>query len=230
MPERGLRIGRVPGVTTTKWHRVWSERFNEPLEFIDVDQEEQLAGLRDGSLDMCFVRLPIDRDGLHAIPLYEEVMVAWVSKDHAISAVDEITEADLEDEQIVTRADRASIDLALAGCVLVVPMSIARTGSRRDLTYRPIVDTAPSPIALAWRVDDENQLIQEFIGVVRGRTVNSSRGAGARGASDVSAAKTKSKYQPKAPQNARRGSGRAANALRSPRRAGGKGRPKWRGR
>ena len=44
---------------------------------------------------MCFVRLPIDREGLHAIPLYEERIVAWVSKEHAISAVDEVTLANV---------------------------------------------------------------------------------------------------------------------------------------
>ena len=85
-----LRIGKVRGVTLTKWQRVWAERLDATLTVSDVADDEQLAGLRDGSLDMCFVRLPIDRDGLHAIPLYDEQMVAWVSKEHVISAVDEV--------------------------------------------------------------------------------------------------------------------------------------------
>lgn len=173
-----LRLGKVPGVMPAKWQRLWGQRFDVPLEIHDVTVDGQLAGLRDGTLDMCFVRLPIsptERAGLHTIPLYEEVMVAWVAKDHVVSAVDEVTLADLEDEQVVR--DAASADLLLAGVVAVVPMSIARSVSRRDLTYRPIVDAEPSPIALAWRVGDENPYIEEFIGVVRGRTVTSSRGA-----------------------------------------------------
>lgn len=171
----GLRIGAVPGVTLTKWRRVWDERFDVPLTTHDVPDEGQLEGLRDGSLDMCFVRLPIDRDGLHAIPLYEEQIVAWVSKEHAISAVEEVTLADLADEQLVTELTPTATDLVLGGAVLVVPMSVARGASRRDLTYRPVVDADPSPVALAWRIDDENPLIEQFIGVVRGRTANSSR-------------------------------------------------------
>lgn len=180
----GLRIGKVRGVILTKWQRVWGERFKTPLVVSDVPDGDQLAGLRDGSVDMCFVRLPIDREGLHAIPLYEEQIVAWVSKDHAISAVDEVTSADLDDEQVLTELDASATDLVLGGAVLVVPMSVARGASRRDLTYRPITDAEPSPVALAWRVDDENPLIEKFVGVVRGRTPNSSRTAQNRAASE----------------------------------------------
>lgn len=179
----GLRIGAVRGVTLTKWRRVWAERFDVPLSISDVTNEGQLAGLRDGSLDMCFVRLPIDRAGLHAIPLYTEQIVAWVSKEHAICAVEEVTLADLDDEQVLTELTPTATDLVLGGAVLVVPMSVARGASRRDLTYRPVIDADPSPVALAWRIDDENPLIDQFIGVVRGRTPNSSRTAQEQGAS-----------------------------------------------
>ena len=79
-----------------------------------------------------------------------------------------------------TELTTAATDLVLGGAVLVVPMSVARGASRRDLTYRPVVDADPSPVALAWRTDEENPLIEEFIGVVRGRTPNSSRTARAR--------------------------------------------------
>lgn len=178
-----LRIGKVRGVTLAKWHRVWDARFDAPLTVSDVADDAQLTGLRDGSLDMCFVRLPVDREGLHAIPLYEETMVAWVSKEHAISAVDEVTLADIDDEQVITELHATATDLVLGGAVLVVPMSVARGASRRDLVYRPIVDADPSPVALAWRVDDDNPLIEEFIGVVRGRTPNSSRTTQTRPAS-----------------------------------------------
>lgn len=172
-----LRIGFVPGVTLTKWRRTWHERFRQPLSVVEVSDADQLASLRSGEVDMCFVRLPIDRDGLHAIPLYDEVTVAWVAKDHPIAAFDEITLADLADETVLTTLDAIAIDRVLAGSVLVVPMSIARSASRRDLVHRPITDAEPSPVALAWLTDNENPLIEEFIGVVRGRTPNSSRSA-----------------------------------------------------
>ncbi|MDO5627237.1 MAG: LysR substrate-binding domain-containing protein [Mobilicoccus sp.] len=213
----GLRIGAVPGVTLTKWRRVWGERFTEPLTVVDVPDDEQVTALREGSLDMCLVRLPIDREGLHAIPLYEEQIVAWVSKEHAISAVDEVSVADLDDEQVLTELTPSATDLVLGGAVLVVPMSIARGASRRDLTYRPVVDAEPSPVALAWRIDNANPLIEEFIGVVRGRTPNSSRTAQDRAASTPRRAST-------SPRTGAGGSGRGRN------RRGSGGRTPRRGR
>lgn len=171
----------MPGVTLTKWRRVWAERFREPLEIAEVSDADQLAAIRRGEVDMCFVRLPIDRAGMHAIPLYDEVMVAWVAKDHPIAAVDELTMADLADETVLSELDAVAIDRVLAGAVLVVPMSIARSASRRDLVHRPIIDADPSPIALAWLQDNQHPLIAEFVGVVRGRSVNSSRSDKERG-------------------------------------------------
>ena len=37
-----------------------------------ISVAEQRAALREGGLDAALVRLPIDADGLHVIPLYDE--------------------------------------------------------------------------------------------------------------------------------------------------------------
>ncbi len=176
-----LRIGFVPGVTLTKWRRVWDERFPTPLEVVEVPDAEQRRALVVGDVDMCFVRRPLSTDGLHLIPLYDEVVVAWAAKEHPVAAFDEVTLADLADEDVLDDYGQVSIDAAVAeAAVLRVPMSIARMHNRRDLVYRPITDATPSPVGLAWRQDTEHPSIEEFIGVVRGRTVNSSRTAAAR--------------------------------------------------
>ena len=176
-----LRIGFVPGVTLTKWWRVWDERFPTPLDIVELADAEQRRALVVGDVDMCFVRRPIDTDGLHLIPLYDEVVVAWAAKEHPVAAFEEVTLADLADENALDDHGQVSIDAAVAeAAVLRVPMSIARTHNCRDLVYRPITDAAPSPVGLAWRQDNEHPSIEEFIGVVRGRTVNSSRTAAAR--------------------------------------------------
>src|SRR6185312_10611957 len=59
--------------------------------------------------------------------------------------------------------------------LLVVPQSLARLHHRRDLTYRPVVDAPGSGVGLAWPDAENTELMEEFIGVVRGRTANSSR-------------------------------------------------------
>ena len=210
-----LQIGFVPGVTLTKWRRIWEERFPRvPLEVTEVEVAGQRRALVDGAVDMCFVRLPLDPEGLHAIPLYDEVPVAWMSKDLELSVLDELTVADLADVRVIHDAEPESVELAsYSAAVLLVPMSIARSGSRRDMVYRPVVDAPPTTVALAWRADNDAEWIEEFIGVVRGRTVNSSRSARERG------------DQPKPADKPTRAQQGAARASRS---GGRSGRPRRR--
>lgn len=181
-------MGFVHGVTVTKWKRVWSERLAQwPLVLTEVKASEQRAILVGGQADLCFVRLPIDTGGLHTIRLYEEVPVVIVPKDHPLAEYGEVLEADLANEQALDPEDPAAIDqVAWNIGVLRVPHSVARSHSRRDLVSRPIADAKPTVIALAWLVDASNPLIDEFIGIVRGRTANSSRTAQARAASSAS--------------------------------------------
>ena len=190
-----FRVGFVTGATPDKWARVWRERFpRAPLELVPVDQPDQEDGLRSGDLDMALVRLPIDRDGLHCIPLYDEVPVVVVGAEHVVTVVEEVGLADLAEEQLVlshasgwtpgvdqldwppmTPAEAFEVVASGTG-VAIVPMSVARLHQRKDTAYRPVTDLPPTTIGLAWLVDDEDPRVQSFIGVVRGRTERSSRG------------------------------------------------------
>ncbi|KND43517.1 LysR substrate-binding domain-containing protein [Streptomyces stelliscabiei] len=193
-----FRLAYVPGVTPTKWVRIWNERLPDvPLTLLQVSPAEAFGLLRDGGADAGFVRLPVDRDDLSAIPLYTETTVVVVPQDHVVAAVDEVTTGDLADEVVLhplddtlgwerppgepaferpaTTAD--AIELVAAGIgLLVVPQSLARLHHRKDLTYRPVTDAPESRVALSWPQDATTDLVEDFIGIVRGRTVNSSRG------------------------------------------------------
>ncbi|MCJ1676793.1 LysR substrate-binding domain-containing protein [Streptomyces sp. APSN-46.1] len=195
-----FRLAYVPGVTPSKWVRIWNERLPDvPLTLLTVSPQEAPGVLRAGGADAGFVRLPIDRTALSAIPLYTETTVVVVPKDHLVAAVEEVSTEDLADEIVLhplddtldwerlpgrpaierpaTTAD--AIELVAAGVgVLVVPQSLARLHHRRDLTYRPVTDAPESRVALSWPEDETTDLVEEFIGIVRGRTVNSSRGRG----------------------------------------------------
>ncbi|EMF51489.1 LysR family transcriptional regulator [Streptomyces sp. SID5476] len=185
-------------MTPTKWVRIWNERLPDvPLTLLQVSPAEAFGLLRDGGADAGFVRLPVDRDDLSAIPLYAETTVVVVPQDHVVAAVDEVSTADLADEVVLhplddtlgwerppgepaferpaTTAD--AIELVAAGIgLLVVPQSLARLHHRKDLTYRPVTDAPESRVALSWPQDATTDLVEDFIGIVRGRTVNSSRG------------------------------------------------------
>ncbi|QBX57104.1 LysR family transcriptional regulator [Nocardioides seonyuensis] len=189
-----LRVGFVTGATPDKWARHWRERHREPLELVPVTESEQEHLLRGGSLDMCLVRLPIDRDGMHCVRLYDEVPVVVAGREHLLAAADpEVTTADLADEQLVMphasgwRPDveqldwpemtpREAIETVAAGTgVVVVPMSVARLFQRKDVVTRVVADLEPSTIALAWRVERDDETTQAFVGITRGRGANSSR-------------------------------------------------------
>ncbi|TCP55012.1 LysR substrate binding domain-containing protein [Tamaricihabitans halophyticus] len=193
-----FRLGYVAGVTPGKWARIWQERSPAvPLELVLVPAAEATDRVRDGAVDAVLQRSPIDREGLHAIPLYTETTVVVVPKDHVVTAADEVTSADLAEDVLFHPLDdtldwvqmpglpaverpattAAAIQLVAAGVgLLVVPQSLARLHHRKDLTYRPVVDAPTSSVALSWLASETTDLMEQFIGIVRGRTVNSTRG------------------------------------------------------
>ncbi len=188
-----FRVGFVTGATPDKWARTWRERRRDGLELVPLEEVEQEAGVRDGSLDMAMVRLPVDRDGLHCIPLYDETTVVVAGHEHFVAAADEVGLDDLVDEQLVrphasgwtpgaeqqpwpTMTEKDAVETVAAGTgVVLVPMSVARLYSRKDVVQRPVTDLSPTKIGLVWLVDNEDERVTAFIGIVRGRTVNSTR-------------------------------------------------------
>lgn len=193
-----FRLAYVPGVTPGKWVRTWEERVPVVrLDLVAVAAVDAADALRADKADAGLLRLPIDRTGLSVIPLYTETSVVVVPKDHEAAAVEELSVGDLADyivllplddqlgwqaspgqaakERPATTAD--AIELVAAGVgLLVVPQSLARLHHRRDLTYRTLTDAPQSQIALSWPEARTTERVEDFIGIVRGRTVNSSRG------------------------------------------------------
>lgn len=177
MPATAFRVAIVPGVNPGKWTKAWSERQRIPIEVAPIEVEAQRTVLVDGEADVAFVRLPIDRDGLSVIRLYEEIPFVVAPLEHPLSVFDTVTLADLEDEDVRTEPIADAIDLVVAGVgVLLVPQSIARMHTRRDLVMRPVTDAPVTEIALAWPADRTTPDVEEFVGIVRGRTAASSRG------------------------------------------------------
>ena len=189
-----LRIGFVTGATPDKWARSWRTQRREPLELVPVTEADQLDGIRNGSLDMALVRLPVDTDGLHCVRLYDEIQVAAASREHMIAATDdEIVLADLVDEQLVRphasgwrpeaeqldwppMNEQEAIETVAAGTgVVILPMSVARLHQRKDVVTRVVSDLDPTTIALVWLLERDDEVTQTFVGVTKGRTPRSSR-------------------------------------------------------
>jgi DNA-binding transcriptional LysR family regulator len=191
-------LAYVPGVTPGKWVRTWNERMpGTPLTLVQVPAADAADLVRDRGADAVLLRLPVDRTGLHAIPLYTEQTVIVMQKDHFVAAADEVSSADVVDSVVLHPLDDTldwerppgrpaarrpattgdAVELVAAGVgLLVVPQSLARLHHRRDLTYRPFSAAPESRVALSWLEDETTDAVEQFIGIVRGRTVNSTRG------------------------------------------------------
>lgn len=178
-----LRLGYVAGVSPGRWLRTWNERHRDvPLEATRVDEAVQLDGLLAGDHDVAFVRLPVPEQGLHTIPLWDELAVVVLPKEHPLAEADAITLADLADEPVAPiQPDAAmTVELVAAGAgYAILPHGVARLHHRRDVVAITVTDAPATRIALVWPVDRDDADIQELVGIVRGRTARSSRGADA---------------------------------------------------
>lgn len=193
-----FRLGVVPGATPGKWIDAWRERMPETaLELAPIDARTSHQPLRDGMVDAALVRLPIESAGLSVIPLYDEVAVVVMSVDSALTVADELQFADLAGEIVITPRDdvyglavpdavtpafdapadtaEAIATVAAGVGIVIVPMSIARLHRRKDVTRRPLRGAPASTIALAWTSEHTTPEVETFVGIVRGRTANSSR-------------------------------------------------------
>jgi DNA-binding transcriptional LysR family regulator len=157
---------------------VWGERLPQhPLDLRPMNPAQALAALDDGSADVALMRLPVEPSHLSAITLYEEQPFVVAPKDHPFEEVDAVTLADLAAEALLDADWAAAVELVAANVgVAVMPQSVARALSRRDLIARPVTDAPTTEVALVWVTVGTTELVEEFIGIVRGRTANSSRG------------------------------------------------------
>ncbi|WP_368497590.1 LysR family transcriptional regulator substrate-binding protein [Herbiconiux sp. A18JL235] len=199
---------------------------------------------------------------LHAIPLYTEQPVVVVPKDHEIALVESISLAEIAE---LGRLDEAegrpgvsylevaagapggtdAMELVSAGVGFVIaPKPVARLYSRRDVVARELVGEGSEAherrVVLVWRADldpDRAALVDEFMGIVRGRTANSTRGADTVAAIErekarkpTAAAKEKAAEARAAKSRAGGGGGAGGSAASKKRAQPGRTRPTPRGK
>lgn len=142
----------------------------------------------------------LDPDDIHLVRLYEEAPVVVVSKEHLLAAWTEddgeVSNSDVEGETFWDPADYASepvtdpldapeqvgagermaIQLAATGSgYTILPASVARMFGQKDVLVLP-TDMHPGwEVGLAWRKAADSDLIQDFIGVTKGRRPRSHR-------------------------------------------------------
>ncbi|WP_162321439.1 LysR substrate-binding domain-containing protein [Nesterenkonia haasae] len=194
-------LGAIPGATPDKWAARWRERFpDHALEVKYYDDAGQLTRISEGTVNIGYVRfreheVEVDTDVYHRVLLYREDPVVCAAADHWIAAAEESVDAAelagetfLDSAQMlqdwaagsadVAGAERMALEVAASGAgVVVLPNSVARMLSRKDVVIRSITGTAGYETGLAWLREQDSELIQEFIGIARGRKAGSPRTA-----------------------------------------------------
>ncbi|MFD7944193.1 LysR family transcriptional regulator [Streptomyces sp. NPDC059744] len=183
--KRRLMVGFRAGSAVTPAARAFEDR--HPDVVVDVQRiegDDQAAMLLDGRIDVGYVRLPIDEDGLRVTPLYTEPWVAVLPAGHRLAGKKEVTEADLAGETLVWLGDPSTqptkrplpnagypvrgVDETLEHVAAGRGISfLARSASvfysHPDVVYVPIPDLAPEQVCLAAAASHTSPVVDDFV-------------------------------------------------------------------
>jgi DNA-binding transcriptional LysR family regulator len=171
-----FRIAFPLGVTVGKWTRAFEQRFPR-VELVARPSDDPLSALAAGEADMVFARDAEADDERHLIPLYAEDVVAVVHHEHLLTLEERWHLADFDDEPRVTGEPSEALmrRVAAGDGVAFLPASVAKALRRRDVVALRLEDAPQSRIGLTWPREGQHPLVDDFIGIVRGRTAHSSR-------------------------------------------------------
>ncbi|SIQ93617.1 LysR family transcriptional regulator [Micromonospora avicenniae] len=183
-------VGFMPGLTVTAEVRALREA-NPGLdvEVVRTSWDTQAEVIRDGRVDVGYVRLPIDERDLALEPLFEEARVVVVAADHPLAGRPRVSIEELGDEHLLQNpavvpewrddprgrgAWRATevpaltveekLEYVAAGRgIIVLPLSTALFYSRPDVTHSAVHDIGPNRICLAWAADSRSRLVRQFL-------------------------------------------------------------------
>jgi len=184
-----LRLSFVTGTEPDKWFTRFRDR--TPHRFVTADSVDPLGELLDDRADLALVRLPDARltPDHHVVVLYPEATGIAVPRDHELTLLDTVTPEDIEGEiinwstpdsgEVDVEEVRAGLQVVAANVgVLIGPRPLIKVLSRRQIEHRDYAGDVPgTEIALVWPREKDSEAIQDFVGITRGRTPNTSRQA-----------------------------------------------------
>lgn len=244
MRNMQLSLVFVKGTAPGKWVARFEERHGAAIE--SYESVDAAAKLLSAQADVALVRLPDARiegnEALHLVRLYEEQPGVGVNEDSELSLLNELSQKDINQEKIMYKPARADEAAAGGGCVdvravldavqvvaagvgiVLAPRPLLRAINNKHIEHRDFIDGVATTIALAWPKEKDSQVIQDFVGITRGRTANTSRAQTPRKTAREKAAAKKRRREESAPQTRRaaaprgRGARGGAGAKKRPRR------------
>lgn len=190
---RVFTVGFAPGLIVTAAVQALRER--HPGVTVDVVRsgwDDQADAIRDGRVDIGYVRMPLDQRGLRVRPLLAEPRVAVLPAGHRLAGKGAIGIADLADEHLLQHPDvvpewrdiasashargRRALPLmrtveeklehvAAGHGVVVLPLSVASFYTRPDIVHVTVDGIGPNQVCLAWDSARRSPLVQEFAAI-----------------------------------------------------------------
>ena len=184
---RTFTIGFMPGLTVTEPARAFAASHPEvTVEVLRTDWTDQVRVLRDGRVDIGYVRMPIDLTALSSWLLFTEPQVAVVPVAHRLAGRDRVSVHELVGERLLQHANAVPEWAALHSTPLVVarqarsveeklewvaagegfsvvPQSVAMYYQRADITWMVLADVAPNEVRLAWPTAQHGRLIEDYL-------------------------------------------------------------------
>jgi DNA-binding transcriptional LysR family regulator len=154
---------------------------------------DQTAVLLDGRVDVAFLNLPVDEQGLALVPSHTESRVAAIAATHPLAARSEISILELAEDPVILHHGAPAVweafhnvdprpdgrhphggpevqnleekmALIAAGrAVSFLPASVASTQTAPGVAYVPVTDIPPARFSLAWDVCRHSSLVSEFV-------------------------------------------------------------------
>ncbi len=194
--QYAFTVGFMPGLIVTSAVCEMSRRHPDlAVEVLRTDWINQVDVIRDGTVDVGYLRLPVDQRGLELEPLFSEPRVAVVPADHPLAGKDAVAVADLAAEHLLQDPDAVpewrDIALELRGGrrraqvpplrsveeklehvaaghgIVLLPLSTATFYTRPGVSYVSVGDVAANQVCLAWDSLRGSALIDEYIVIAR---------------------------------------------------------------
>lgn len=167
------------------------------LRFVELDMINQVTALRDGIVDVAFLRPPIVETEIDLDLLYAEPRVLLVGADHRLADADSLPMSELVDEVFATAPPPAAARwvsfwacddsrggptrtarvvssmlemlsaVAYLGAVDTAPISGRRCYPYPGVRFVPLENAAYSSVGVARRVSDDRPLVQNFCRITR---------------------------------------------------------------
>lgn len=146
----------------------------------------------------------ISPENVHVVRMYHEQPVVCVGKEHLLSAwdteidgpvpfnqldsqglmdpqqfgpaEDQLPEDAMDAPDVVASGERMALEIVASGAGhTILPASVARVLGRKDVNVFPLEGHHGWDVGLAWLKSLDSELVQDFIGVAKGRKPSSSR-------------------------------------------------------